>query len=395
MPVALPNRSIVRAALESGTLRLVDRPTDPWFGTHAQVGDRNEVRYTNTLVVRTTRLRVDEQLLWNAPVSDGQGGLVPAEDATIFPTTTAKRQRPGKDVKEGDEPETRPKRSRGQAAVVPAEETTSPSPSLVRRACGSAPAATVAANKTALPTHLPPEKFELWQITLPDRTRGCLPRNRIPANRQFKKMVALHIYMGDSLPNVRISHEGTMHITGCLHLGLVGELLLFLRGLPGIEFDEDTPFVVDTVLTNVRFVLGYDVDRWMLRQAVNCDKQRWSAVYEPQSEHVAVSVSCRTDAPTKPTSSLPCFSVRDGWSVTTIADMMRFLRPGAQPRRKAPRHTFRVFANGTVTFACVWPPELTPVFSQFMQLMQAVRDSVAFAGRATASQVNEAACPGP
>lgn len=361
MPPVLPNRAIVRAALESGALRLVEQPTDPWFGTHAQVGDRSEVRYTNTLVVRTTNLKIDEQLLWNAPVSDGQGGLVPPEDALIFAAPSA-----------GEPAKKRHRERSGTTEVEPDANANA------RRAKTAPPPLT-------LPAHLPPDKFELWQITLPDRTRGCLPRNRVPATRQFKKMVALHVYMGDSMPNVRISHEGTMHVTGCLHLGLVGELLTFLRGLPGISFDDDTPFVVDTVLTNVRFVLGYDVDRWMLRQVVNGDGQRWSAVYEPQSEHVAVSVSCRTDAPTTPASSLPCFSIRDGWSNTTIADMMHFLRPGAQPRRKAPRHTFRVFANGTVTFACVWPPELAPVFTQFMQLMQAVRKSVAFAGADPAS----------
>lgn len=367
MPAKVPERAVIRAAMESGKLQLVDDPTDPWFGTHAKVGDRAEVRYTNTVVVRTRGLTVDMQKLWAAPVSDGEGGLVPHSAAVVFGT---KRARDADEEGDAD----------ANANADPQDEP-EPVPVPNGKARRSPAPASRAQGGSSVPAHVPSSRFELWQITLPDRTRGCLPPNRRPAARQFKKTVSLHVWTGDSLPNVRLSQEGSIHIAGCLHIGLVREIVQFLHTLPGISFAADTPFFVDTVLTNVRFSLGYEVDRWRLRWLVN-DRtaENWSAIYDAQSDHVAVSISCRTDAPLDQQSPIPCFTLADGWKIGRVADMCDLMRTGAQPRRKAPRHTFRVFANGTVTFACVWPPELEAMHARFTALMSQLRQDVQFVG---------------
>lgn len=364
MPAGVPERAAIRAALESGKLQLVSDPTDPWFGTHANVGGRPEVRFTNTVVVRTRGLAVDVEQLWTAPVSNGEGGLVPPCDATVFPAAD-KRERD-----DGDD---------GDSAAAGHKNRRSPTP------------ASRALQTHAAPAHVPVSKFELWQITLTDKTRGCLPGNRQPAARQFKKIVSLHVWTGDSLPNVRLSQEGSIHIVGCLHIGLVMEIMQFLRTLPGITFAGDTRFYVDTVLTNVRFSLGYAVDRWRLKTMINTGDRsdnKWTAVYDAQADHVAVSVSCHTDAPLDEQSPVPFFTLDNGWELGRVSDLRDVLRTGARLRRKDPRHTFRIFANGTVTFACVWPPELEETYARFATTMARLRSSVQFTKPADASVVN-------
>lgn len=201
--------------------------------------------------------------------------------------------------------------------------------------------------------------------------RGCVPK-RI-SSKPFKSVLSVDIQHGTHMPNLKISRQNTIQITGCCDMALLDAILWHLtttyhdRGFTVTDPDS-AGFVCDIVLSNVFFKTPTDgphrkgqLNRELVCEAFNAidGHPKAVAIYEPLLNDASVSIKFFDDERPNDGHVYPLWSHNrqiqaHGWRLLNNLGFQAIL-PTVELKDRPICHTFRIFGSGSVVQVGRWP----------------------------------------
>lgn len=208
--------------------------------------------------------------------------------------------------------------------------------------------------------------------------RGSVPKRS--RSRPFKSVLSVDVQYGSRMPNLKISKQHTIQITGCCSMHLLGAILNHLteeysqRGF-FVSDPQCAGFVCDIVLSNVFFRmpsarLGRHrrgrLDRAAVCEAFNTSERCPPAIatFEPLLNDASVSIKLfdrkRPNAGfVYPWWSRSPVTQAQGWRLLNNSGFQSLVnQQHARPCVQGDRpicHTFRIFGSGSVVQVGRWP----------------------------------------
>lgn len=199
-------------------------------------------------------------------------------------------------------------------------------------------------------------------------------------SRPFKSVLSVDVQYGIRMPNLKISKQNTIQITGCCNMALLGAILSHLATqYNGRGFTVTQPacagFVCDIVLSNVFFRMPANrlargpprerLDRTAVCTAFNNSSDAQAiATFEPLLNDASVSIKLFDREQPNRGYVYPWWS-RDpetqarGWRLLNEAGFQSLLMSlsirGPAPKERPICHTFRIFGSGSVVQVGRWP----------------------------------------
>ena len=190
-------------------------------------------------------------------------------------------------------------------------------------------------------------------------------------SKPFKSVLSVDIQHGKRMPNLKISKQNTIQITGCCEMGLLDAILLHLTttylGRGFVVTNQCAGFVCDIVLSNVFFKVPSNgpykqqLDRETVCEAFNAidGYPKAIAIFEPLLNDASVSIKFFDDERPNNGHVFPVWSTNrqiqnDGWRLLDDVGFQAVLPEVAQKDRPI-CHTFRIFESGSVVQVGRWP----------------------------------------
>ena len=210
-------------------------------------------------------------------------------------------------------------------------------------------------------------------------------------SKPFKSVLSVDIQSGIRMPNLKISKQNTIQITGCCRMSLLDAILSHLtttyQGL-GVTITDPSAagFLCDIVLSNVFFKMPVSKGCGKLNRAKVCtafnecnDRPKAIATFEPLLNDASVSVKFfDNERPNLgyiyPLWSQDSVAQQNGWRVLNETGF-RTILPSVTPKDRPICHTFRVFSSGSVVQVGRWPQSMTRQQSQVELVIQSVSAS--------------------
>ena len=207
-------------------------------------------------------------------------------------------------------------------------------------------------------------------------------------SKPFKSVLSVDIQFGMRMPNLKISKQNTIQVTGCCQMSLLSAILSHLtttyRGLGVTITDPSTAgFLCDIVLSNVFFKMPVAKGCGKLNRAKICkafnecnDRPKAIATFEPLLNDASVSVKFFDNERPNQGYVYPFWAEdsaiqQNGWRVLNEAGF-RMILPSVIPKDRPICHTFRVFSSGSVVQVGRWPQSMTQQQSQVQLVIQSV-----------------------
>lgn len=144
------------------------------------------------------------------------------------------------------------------------------------------------------------EHGKIYQLKRAGQVRGAPTKKG-----HFRNQITAYIYILDKMITVKIFPTGKFHLTGCKHLKhqqkAIVELMNHIRKIhtekaPTIMLEDDKSLnvILEVVMVNVDFHLGFDVDQRKLDNVLQKESNDFYTIYETP---VNTSVNIKLDYP--------------------------------------------------------------------------------------------------
>lgn len=141
---------------------------------------------------------------------------------------------------------------------------------------------------------------KIYQLKRAGQVRGAPTKKG-----HFRNQITAYIYILDKMITVKIFPTGKFHLTGCKNLAhqqqTIVELMKHIRKIhtednPTYEMEDDQPLniILEVVMVNVDFHLGFDVDQRKLDRLLQKESNEFYTIYETP---VNTSVNIKLDYP--------------------------------------------------------------------------------------------------
>lgn len=223
------------------------------------------------------------------------------------------------------------------------------------------------------------EHGKIYQIKRAGQVRGA------PSKKgHFRNQITVYIYIIDKMITAKIFPTGKFHLTGCKNLKhqqqVVVELIKAIRKLhtkkePAYTIEDDQPLnvILEVVMVNVDFHLGFDVDQQKLDRLLQEENNDYYTIFDTP---VNTSVNIKVDYPDPPKKEYQQIiitgSARNPKITFTTTDQC----PKARPNNTR-THTFLVFSSSKVIQSGrYYDSEMEPAYQKFHDFMFKNRDQI-------------------
>jgi len=224
---------------------------------------------------------------------------------------------------------------------------------------------------------------KIYQLKRSGNVRGATTTKDITKN--FRNQITAYIFIIDKMITAKIFPTGKFHLTGCKTLKhqqyATVELLNHIRRIhteeePTIELDEDNEplnIILEVVMVNIDFHLGFDVDQKKLDQLLQSDDCEFYTIYETP---VNTSVNIKLDYPDPQVKKFNQIIVKgspdDPELIFTTSDKC----PKARDI-KTRTHTFLVFSSSKVIQSGrFYDSEMEPAYRKFHDFILKNKESI-------------------
>jgi TATA-box binding protein (TBP) (component of TFIID and TFIIIB) len=219
----------------------------------------------------------------------------------------------------------------------------------------------------------------IYQLKCAGRTRGIQSKKGV-----FRNQITACIFIIDKMITMKIFPTGKFHLTGCKNSEhqqqAVAELLHHIRRVhtdehPTFFMDDQEPLnvILEVVMVNVDFHLGFDVDQQKLDSVLQQEANDFYTIYETP---VNTSVNIKLDYtdPQEKTFNKVVITGPPEAPVTTVTTTNTC--PKAKPNNTR-THTFLVFSSSKVIQSGrYYDSEMEPAYKKFNELIQKHKKSI-------------------
>lgn len=207
----------------------------------------------------------------------------------------------------------------------------------------------------------------------------------IPPNKgTFRNQLTAQIFIDDKIITAKIFPTGKFHLTGCKNLshqrGAVVELMKHILSIHtvdkptySVENDEPINFILEVVMVNVDFNLGFDISQQKLDHLIQNDTTDFYSIYEA-AVNTSVNIKLDYDDPEE--------KVYDKIVITGSPNDLTVnyttVNKCPKSRTKATRtHTFLVFSSSKVIQSGrYYDSEMEPAYLKFYEYITNNRSQV-------------------
>ena len=223
------------------------------------------------------------------------------------------------------------------------------------------------------------EHGKIYQLKRAGQVRGAPTKKG-----HFRNQITAYIYVLDKMVTVKIFPTGKFHLTGCKNLKhqqqAVVELMNLIRLIhtddnPTFEMEDDQPLniILEVVMVNVDFHLGFDVDQKKLDQLLQQEANDFYTIYETP---VNTSVNIKLDYPDPIEKKFQQIIIQGPTDKPKVTFTTTTECPKA--RIKDTRtHTFLVFSSSKVIQSGrYYDSEMAPAYKKFHEFIRNNRKNI-------------------
>nr|QBK87412.1 MAG: transcription factor TFIID [Marseillevirus LCMAC201] len=212
------------------------------------------------------------------------------------------------------------------------------------------------------------EHGKIYQLKKAGQVRGAPTKKG-----HFRNQITAYIYILDKMITVKIFPTGKFHLTGCKNLKhqqqAVVELMNHIRIVhtesePTFEMDDDQimNIILEVVMVNIDFHLGFNVDQKKLDQLLQSDNNDFYTIYETP---VNTSVNIKLDYPDPEEKRFHKIIIKGSVNKPRVIFTTTSDCPKARIN-KTRTHTFLVFSSSKVIQSGrYYDSEMEPAYQKF------------------------------
>ena len=212
------------------------------------------------------------------------------------------------------------------------------------------------------------EHGKIYQLKRAGQVRGAPTKKG-----HFRNQITAYIYILDKMITVKIFPTGKFHLTGCKNLKhqqhAIVELIRHIRlihtaDVPTFEMEDTQPLnvILEVVMVNVDFHLGFDIDQKKLDQLLQYDTNDFYTIYETP---VNTSVNIKLDYPDPDDKRFQQIIIEGSVEKPAVTFTTTKECPKARIN-KTRTHTFLVFSSSKVIQSGrYYESEMEPAYQKF------------------------------
>jgi len=219
----------------------------------------------------------------------------------------------------------------------------------------------------------------IYQLKCAGETRGIQSKKGV-----FRNQITASIFIIDKMITVKIFPTGKFHLTGCKNdkhqQGAVAELMHHIRRInttesPTFTKENDEPLnvILEVVMVNIDFHLGFDVDQEKLDEVLQHEENDFYTIYETP---VNTSVNIKLDYDEPPEKKYQKVII-DG-PIDNPQTIITSTTECPKARLKETRtHTFLVFSSSKVIQSGrYYNSEMEPAYKKFHEFITKHRNNI-------------------
>lgn len=219
----------------------------------------------------------------------------------------------------------------------------------------------------------------IYQLKCAGKTRGIPSKKGV-----FRNQITACIFIVDKMITVKIFPTGKFHLTGCKNAEhqqqTVAELMHHIRRIHTAEHptykldnEETLNVILEVVMVNVDFHLGFDVDQQKLDKVLQEEANEFYTIYETPV-NTSVNIKLDYDEPQER------FYDQVFIEGTPENPTMRVVKTNSCPKARASdtrTHTFLVFSSSKVIQSGrYYESEMEPAYKKFHELINKYRKNI-------------------
>lgn len=224
-----------------------------------------------------------------------------------------------------------------------------------------------------------------------DQIKGVDLKNKKPNGKKgyFRNSITVVMFVDGKLINFKISKNGKFQITGCkkdLHAELCTQYIWkYIKESPEssqickIKKNENPSIIFLTMMTNIDFNLGFNINREALDDYINT-KTSFNSILETSFGYTGVNIKIPLDKSKGNPSYNRLTLVDDKWVMDEVGGDVYFenLNPKDQKKElsKNRYNTFLVFHSGNVILSSKHHYYMRDVYDNFIQIVDSSRNII-------------------
>jgi len=223
------------------------------------------------------------------------------------------------------------------------------------------------------------EHGKIYQLKRAGKVRGVSTKKG-----DFRNQITAYIYILDKMITAKIFPTGKFHLTGCKHSkhqqNAVLELINHIRTAnskdePTFKMEDQNPLnvILEVVMVNVDFHLGFDVDQKKLDKLLQCDNNEFYTIYETP---VNTSVNIKLDYPDPNKKKFRQVIIEGSINKPKVTFTTTNICPKAR-KSNTRTHTFLVFSSSKVIQSGrYYDSEMEPAYQKFYDFISNNRKNI-------------------